>query len=105
MHWGGDLWPWLGSVGCQMAARARVVLCACFWGVSGGMPAKWAKGPRGAAPTKTGASLAAAAAAKRRPVKLSAACSKSVVRIGCQLRLGLALSLSLATRSGPFAGE
>ena len=55
MHWGGDLWPWLGSVGCQMAARARVVLCACFWGVSGGMPAKWAPSFSGVPETGDGA--------------------------------------------------
>jgi hypothetical protein len=54
------------------------------------MPAKWAKGPRGAAPTKTGASLAAAAAAKRRPVKLSAA----VQQIGGQNRLSVASCVS-----------
>ena len=64
MHWGGDLWPWLGPVGCQMAARARVVLCACFWGVSGGMPAKWAPSFSGVPETGDGALEAGAARAQ-----------------------------------------
>jgi hypothetical protein len=38
-----------------MAARARVVLCACFWGVSGGMPAKWAPSFSGVPETGDGA--------------------------------------------------
>ena len=69
MHWGGDLWPWLGSVGCQMAARARVVLCACFWGVSGGMPAKWAPSFSGVPETGEGALEARAVRAQAPAVR------------------------------------